>query len=75
MSSLTSHAAPLPATERADCITLRSLDGSTKAEFVPGANMVCGSLRYLGAEYLHQGAGVEAYVQSGMTMGIPLLHP
>jgi galactose mutarotase-like enzyme len=75
MSSLTSQAAPLPAPERADCITLRSLDGSTKAEFVPGANMVCGSLRYLGAEYLHQGAGVEAYVQSGMTMGIPLLHP
>ena len=75
MSSLTSHAAPAPATERADCITLRSPDGSTEAEFVPGANMVCSSLRYLGAEYLHQGAGVEAYARSGMTMGIPLLHP
>ena len=75
MSSLTSHAAPAPATERADCITLRSPDGSTEAEFVPGANMVCVSLRYLGAEYLHEGAGVEAYARSGMTMGIPLLHP
>ena len=37
--------------------------------------MVCSSLRYLGAEYLHQGAGVGAYARDGMTMGIPLLHP
>jgi aldose 1-epimerase len=75
MSSLTGHAAPVPATERAEHITLRSVDGTTEAEFVPQANMICSSLRYFGAEYLHQGAGVEAYARSGMTMGIPLLHP
>jgi aldose 1-epimerase len=75
MSPLITHAAPVPSAGRLDSVTLRSVDGSTKAEFVPEANMVCGSLRYLGAEYLHQGAGVEAYAQDGMTMGIPLLHP
>jgi aldose 1-epimerase len=37
--------------------------------------MICSSLRYLGAEYLHQGAGVEAYARDAITMGIPLLHP
>ena len=36
--------------------------------------MVCSSLRYLGAEYLHEGAGVGAYARDGMTMGVPL-HP
>jgi galactose mutarotase-like enzyme len=61
--------------DRADSVTLRSVDGSAEAEFVPEANMVCRSLRHLGAEYLHQGAGVEAYAQDGTTMGIPLLHP
>lgn len=75
MSSLITHADPVPATERLDSVTLRSVDGSTEAEFVPETNMVCSSLRYLGAEYLHQGAGVEAYAKDGMTMGIPLLHP
>jgi aldose 1-epimerase len=75
MSLLISHAATAAAGERADFVTLRSVDGSTAAEFVLGANMVCRSLRYLEAEYLHQGAGVEAYAQDGITMGIPLLHP
>jgi aldose 1-epimerase len=75
MSSLITHAAPVPATRRLDSVTLRSVDGSTEAEFVPEANMVCCSLRYLGAEYLHQGAGVDAYAHDGKTMGIPLLHP
>jgi aldose 1-epimerase len=37
--------------------------------------MVCSSLRYLGAEYLHRGDGVGAYARAGRTMGIPLLHP
>jgi predicted methyltransferase len=37
--------------------------------------MVCSTLRYFGAEYLHQGAGVAAYARDGRTMGIPLLHP
>jgi aldose 1-epimerase len=75
MSSLITQAVQLPAPERLESVTLRSVDGSTEAEFVPEANMVCSSLRYLGAEYLHQGAGVAAYAKDGMTMGIPLLHP
>lgn len=75
MSSVAAHVAPVAATERLDSVTLRSVDGSTEAAFVPAANMVCSSLRYLGVECLHQGAGVEAYARNGMTMGIPLLHP
>ncbi len=71
MSSLITH----PTAVRTGALTLRSADGSTEADFVPGANMICSSLRYFGAEYLHQGTGVEAYARDGLTMGIPLLHP
>jgi aldose 1-epimerase len=58
-----------------ETVTLGSPDGTTEAEFVPAANMVCCSFRYRGTEILHQGAGVEAYARRGWTMGIPLLHP
>jgi galactose mutarotase-like enzyme len=75
MGSVVTHAARVAATRRLDSVALRSVDGSTEAEFVPAANMVCSSLRHLGAEYLHRGAGVEAYAQDAVTMGIPLLHP
>jgi len=75
MSSLVSHSTSFPAGERLGSVRLRSADGSTEAEFVPQANMVCSSLRYHGVEYLHQGSGVEAYARGGTTMGIPLLHP
>jgi aldose 1-epimerase len=46
-----------------------------QATFVPGAGMVCASLRHDGAELLAQRAGVRAYAQCGATMGIPLLYP
>ena len=75
MSLVTSHATSVGATERVESVVLRSADGSTEAEFVPGANLLCSSLRYLGYEYLHQGDGVRAYLRDGRTMGIPLLHP
>jgi aldose 1-epimerase len=75
MSSFASHATSVGATERVESVALRSVDGSTEAEFVPEANMICSSLRYLGAEYLHRGDGVGAYLREGKTMGIPLLHP
>jgi len=75
MSYLTNHATSVPASERVDSVRLCSADGSTEAEFVPEANMVCGLLRYQGVECLHQGGGVGAYALDGMTMGIPLLHP
>jgi aldose 1-epimerase len=58
-----------------DSISVASQDGSTEAEFVPDANMVCCSLTHHGAEFLHAGAGVRAYAERGQTMGVPLLHP
>jgi len=59
----------------AQTVTLTSPDGGTEAEFVPEANMVCHSLRHGGAEWLEQRLGLDAYVEQGKTMGIPLLHP
>lgn len=56
-------------------VTVTSADGSTEAEFVPEANMVCCSLRHRGVEWLEQRRGLDAYVEQGKTMGIPLLHP
>ena len=58
-----------------ETVTLTSADGGTEAEFVPEANMICHSLRHGGAEWLEQRLGVDAYVEQGKTMGIPLLHP
>jgi galactose mutarotase-like enzyme len=46
-----------------------------QATFVPGAGMVCSSLRHEGAELLAQRDGVRAYAERGATMGIPLLYP
>jgi aldose 1-epimerase len=45
------------------------------ATFLPGAGMLCCSLRHQGEELLAQNAGVAAYAQRGKTMGIPLLYP
>ena len=42
---------------------------------MPTANMLCCSLKHHGVEFLHRGAGVDAYADRGITMGIPLLHP
>ena len=58
-----------------ETVTLTSPDGGTEAEFVPEANMICHSLRHGGAEWLEQRLGLDAYVEQGKTMGIPLLHP
>ena len=49
--------------------------GDLEAEFVPGAGMVGLSLRHSGEELLDHRRGLEAYVERGKTMGIPLLHP
>jgi aldose 1-epimerase len=46
-----------------------------EATFVPGAGMLCSSLRHHGEELLAQNAGVDAYAARGKTMGIPLLYP
>jgi aldose 1-epimerase len=46
-----------------------------QATFVPGAAMVCCSLRHNDVELLAQRDGVRAYAQRGSTQGIPLLYP
>jgi aldose 1-epimerase len=46
-----------------------------EASFIPGAGMLCCSLRHRGEELLAQNAGVSAYAEQGKTMGIPLLYP
>jgi aldose 1-epimerase len=57
----------------AETVTITA--GSTAAEFVPGANMVCTSLRVGDAELVHAAHTVEDYAQRGKTTGIPLLYP
>ena len=57
--------------------TVRLCDEGAKLEatFVPGAGMLCCSLRHRGEELLAQNAGVDVYAERGKTMGIPLLYP
>jgi aldose 1-epimerase len=56
-------------------VRLRDEHGSLEATFVPGAGMLCCSLRHRGEELLSQNRGVEVYAERGKTMGIPLLYP
>lgn len=49
--------------------------GDLTATYVPGAGMVCASLRAAGVEVLGQRAGLDAYLSRGSTFGVPLLHP
>jgi galactose mutarotase-like enzyme len=58
-----------------ESITLASADGTTIAEFVPDANLVCCSFTVDGQELLDRRRGVRAYAEQGTTMGIPLLYP
>ncbi len=56
-------------------VGLRDEESGLQAEFVPGAGMLCCSLRHRGEELLAQNAGVDAYARVGKTMAIPLLYP
>jgi aldose 1-epimerase len=56
-------------------VTLREEETQLEATFLPGAGMLCCSLRHRGEELLAQNAGVATYVERGKTMGIPLLYP
>ena len=58
-----------------DTVTITSSGGETRAQFIPGANLLCASLTHQGVQLLDHGQGVEAYAQRGKTMGIPLLYP
>ncbi|HTU13631.1 MAG TPA: CHAD domain-containing protein [Solirubrobacterales bacterium] len=53
------------------------LDSGTglSATFVPEAGMIAISLIEDGEELLGQRHGIESYIESGKTMGIPFLHP
>jgi aldose 1-epimerase len=56
-------------------VILRDEQAQLEATFLPGAGMLCSSLRHRGEELLAQNRGVQAYVERGKTMGIPLLYP
>jgi len=58
-----------------ETVRLHDAQSQLDATFVPGAGMLCCSLRHRGAELLAQNAGVSEYAQRGKTMGVPLLYP
>ncbi|MGH3674476.1 MAG: aldose 1-epimerase [Mycobacterium sp.] len=58
-----------------DTVTLRDPSSSLTATFVPNAGMVGTSLADDGVELLGQRRGLQAYVSSHRTMGIPILYP
>jgi galactose mutarotase-like enzyme len=56
-------------------VILRDPSSSLTATYVPVAGMVCTSLADDGVEFLGQRRGLEAYITTGKTMGIPILYP
>jgi galactose mutarotase-like enzyme len=64
----------LSESEGFEVLGLRSTAG-LEASYVPGAGLVCSSLRHEGAELLGRRSGVGEYAKVGATMGVPILHP
>jgi galactose mutarotase-like enzyme len=58
-----------------ESITLKDPSSSLTAAFVPVAGMIGTSLADGEDEFLGQRRGLNAYVTSGKTMGIPILYP
>ena len=56
-------------------VVLRDPSSALTATFVPAAGMVCTSLSDDGVELLGQRRGLDAYLTSGKTMGLPILYP
>ncbi|OBK16485.1 aldose 1-epimerase [Mycobacterium asiaticum] len=56
-------------------VTLRDPSSSVVAQFVPEAGMIGTSLSDDGVELLGQRRGLDAYLEAGKTMGIPILYP
>lgn len=56
-------------------IVLKDPSSALTATFVPSAGMVCTSLSDDGVELLGQRRGLNAYLTTGKTMGIPILYP
>jgi aldose 1-epimerase len=60
---------------RDETVRLHDDEGQLDATFVPGAGMICCSLRHRGEELLAQVGSLAEYEHDGHTMGIPLLYP
>lgn len=58
-----------------DYVTLRDPSSSLTATYVPNAGMIATSLSDDGVELLGQRRGLQAYVSTHRTMGIPILYP
>lgn len=58
-----------------ESVTLKDPSSAMTATFVPVAGMIGTSLAEDGVEFLGQRRGLDAYVTSGKTMGIPILYP
>ncbi|OBI91996.1 aldose 1-epimerase [Mycobacterium sp. 1245805.9] len=56
-------------------VTLTDPSSPLAAQFVPEAGMIGTSLTDAGTELLGQRRGLQAYVEAGKTMGIPILYP
>ncbi len=56
-------------------VTLRDPSSSLAAQFVPDGGMIGTSLTDSGVELLGQRRGLDAYLEAGKTMGIPILYP
>jgi aldose 1-epimerase len=56
-------------------VTLTDPSSPVAAQFVPEAGMIGTSLTDSGVELLGQRRGLDAYVEAGKTMGIPILYP
>ncbi len=56
-------------------VTLTDPSSPVAAQFVPEAGMIGTSLTDSGIELLGQRRGLQAYVEAGKTMGIPILYP
>ncbi|OBG27319.1 aldose 1-epimerase [Mycobacterium sp. E3198] len=56
-------------------VTLTDPSSPVAAQFVPEAGMIGTSLTDSGTELLGQRRGLQAYVEAGKTMGIPILYP
>jgi aldose 1-epimerase len=56
-------------------VTLRDASSSVVAQYVPAAGMIGVSLTDSGAQLLGQRRGLDAYIEDGKTMGIPILYP
>ncbi len=56
-------------------VTLRDPSSPVEAQYVPAAGMIGVSLTDSDVQLLGQRRGLDAYVEAGKTMGIPILYP